>query len=109
MNVPPVELFNSSEKPAVAGGRERQQSARGDRPLLIPGAWEARASTRAIPITKDADSPARRAAPASGADRERLEHELEGGGAPSQRRVGDRPPSLLGRLWRASVGLTRSW
>ena len=43
MNVPPVELFNSSEKPAVAGGRERQQSARGDRPLLIPGAWEARA------------------------------------------------------------------
>jgi len=57
-------------------------------------------------MTEHADQHSTFAAqPSVASDRERLERELEGGGAPSQRPLGSRP-SLLMRLWRAAVRRT---
>lgn len=68
---------------------------------MIPGAFERRARALAAgPI----EAPDLRAAPQGDApptpalDRERLEHEREGGGAPGERR-GSRRGTIGGRLW----------
>jgi hypothetical protein len=64
-----------------------QQSAHGGVPVLIPGAREMRAGHPAAHPTAAVPEPATPPAPAAGAvDRDRLEHEREGGGAPSERR-----------------------
>jgi hypothetical protein len=64
-----------------------QQAAHGGLPVLIPGALEVRVGR---PIARPASPAAEPAAPHAPAaavfDRDRLEHEREGGGAPSQRR-----------------------
>ena len=80
-----------------------EQAARGDSPLMIPGAWDARTVSRAVRVTESADShstvPTK---PSAASAREQLEREREGGGAPSQRRRGHRA-SLLTRLWRSTL------
>ena len=75
------------------------QAARGELPVMIPGAWEIRdARPGAGTIATDGVLPAPRAAATAGSDRQRLEREREGGGAPSQRRpVGQN--TRLARLW----------
>ena len=74
-----------------------QQGVRSGLPVMIPGAWEARARR---PVVQSADPGAVRAtAPAAiGDDRERLERAREGGGAPSERpRI--QPPTIFARMW----------
>ena len=82
---------------ADASGR-LQQGVRSGVPVMIPGAWEVRVGP---PIVQTADAGGllgpRAAAP--GHDRERLEREREGGGAPSQR-AGSRPETMVARIWR---------
>jgi hypothetical protein len=64
-----------------------QQAAHGGVPVLIPGAREVRAGHPTARPTGAAPAPATPPAPAAAVvDRDRLEHEREGGGAPSQRR-----------------------
>jgi hypothetical protein len=64
-----------------------QQAARSGVPVLIPGAREMRAGHPPARPIAAAPEPATPPAPAAAAvDRDRLEHEREGGGAPSQRR-----------------------
>jgi hypothetical protein len=66
--------------------------------LMIPGAFEVRVSARDRPLGGRVIAGA--AQPAAANDRERLEHEREGGGAPSQRR-GRRRGTIGARLWRS--------
>ena len=64
-----------------------QQAADRGVPVLIPGALEMRASRPTARPTTVAPDPAAAPPPAAAVfDRDRLEHEREGGGAPSQRR-----------------------
>jgi hypothetical protein len=80
-----------------------QQAAQGGSPVLIPGAWDTRAVAPAVHVTEDSDPHSTSDAQASVvSDRERLERELEGGGAPSQRPRGHRA-SFLTKLWRTAV------
>jgi hypothetical protein len=68
-------------------------------PVMIPGAFAIRASARAAPpIQGPAVRVADRPPAAAASDRERLEHEREGGGAPAQRAGG--PGTIGARLWR---------
>ena len=74
---------------------------------MIPGAFEVR---RSAPVARAAHaiaSPITRVdAPAVGADRERLERQREGGGAPRERNgIGYR--SVFGRLFSLLVGRNR--
>ena len=63
-----------------------QQAARGGSPMVIPGAWNARGVPAAVRVMQDAAPHSTFAAPTSVlSDRERLERELEGGGAPRER------------------------
>jgi hypothetical protein len=77
-------------------------------PALIPGAFEIRARPPAGPtIQGPAALVAHRAhAPAAASDHARLEHEREGGGAPSARR-GRRPGTMVDRLWRSMLHPTQ--
>jgi hypothetical protein len=68
-----------------------QEAARAGSDVMIPGAFERRASRPAVP------SPVAPAAVMS--DWQRLEYEREGGGAPIERRS-SRRRRLLSRLWR---------
>jgi hypothetical protein len=64
-----------------------QQAAHGGLPVLIPGALEMRAGRPTVRPAGAAAEPVTPQAPATAVfDRDRLEHEREGGGAPSQRR-----------------------
>ncbi len=79
-----------------------QRAALGGVPVLIPGAREMRAGSQAARRDNVTAQPATAPARASAADdRERLEHEREGGGAPSER-TGWRPRTFLAKL-RESV------
>jgi hypothetical protein len=72
--------------PAENSAAILQQAARGGAPLLIPGALELRASRPpARPANAPADPAPSRPGGAVADDRGRLEHEREGGGAPSER------------------------
>ena len=80
-----------------------QEAARGGSPVMIPGEWDHRPLARALQVTRSPDPQATVAAQASVVSgRERLARELEGGGAPSQRRRGQRS-SVLARLWRSAL------
>ncbi len=72
-----------------------QQAARDGVPVMIPGAFEIRVGRPTNATSGRATSHVR--PPALG-DRERLEREREGGGAPSARIAG-RHRTLLARLW----------
>ena len=87
-----------------------QGAAQNNRPVLIPGAFEKRVGH---PVAASADQHdvrvedsarealARRAAAPPIPDRERLEREREGGGAPSER-AGARDGPMLTRFWRSA-------
>jgi hypothetical protein len=78
-----------------------QQAADNGVPLMIPGAWDIRAVRPAAhPI--GVAGPLTTLAPQTAGvpDRDRLEREREGGGAPSERGCGHRT-GLLARLWRS--------
>ena len=75
-----------------------QRAAQGGLPVLIPGALEIRARRpAALRDAAPAATVTLHAAAAPVRDRERLEHEREGGGAPSER-TGMRHRSVLARL-----------
>jgi hypothetical protein len=82
-----------------------QQSAERGSPISIPGAWDIRARRPAVRAIAIADQATPLRAETGFADRERFEHEREGGGA-SRERTGARP-TILARLWRAML-VTRS-
>lgn len=71
------------------------QAERGGAAAMIPGAFEIRTPTARPAQAGARSAPHPQAAAAS--DRERLEHEREGGGAPGER--GGRA-GTIGRLWR---------
>ena len=75
-----------------------QQAAHDASSPMIPGAFEVRVRRAADRPTDAPQSTTPVARTASG-DRERSARELEGGGAPSERR-GVRGRSVFGRLWR---------
>ena len=80
-----------------------QEAAHGGSPVMIPGEWDPRGAARALQVTRGLDPQAPLTAEASVVSgRERLARELEGGGAPSQRRRGHRA-RLLTRLWRSAL------
>jgi hypothetical protein len=70
-------------------------------PAMIPGAWERRVGRPTAPPTNvTPELVASHARTATDGDRERLEYEREGGGAPSERMAG-RQRSIFARLWHA--------
>jgi hypothetical protein len=83
------------------------QAERSGSPVPIPGAFERRAADRArllddrtdVPVTNDARA-------AAGSDREHLEHERDGGGAPSER-APRRSGTIGARLWHSVLHPTR--
>lgn len=83
-----------------------QTAAQNRSPLMIPGALERRAPPGRI-AQPDATAIATTslANPSAAHDRERLEYEREGGGAPSERRPRNRRRGALARLWRWAVRL----
>jgi hypothetical protein len=95
------------QTPAEQTAVSLQQAAQSGSPVLIPGAREARAGLPAarptagsdLPVTHDGQTPGM-------SDRERLEHEREGGGAPSER-AGGRRATILARLWRTMLSRGR--
>jgi hypothetical protein len=77
------------------------QAERSGSSVLIPGAFEKRAAGPAAPVRSRADVVGTgQAHPIADANVERLEHEREGGGAPSMR-AGKRSGTLGARLWRS--------
>ena len=76
-----------------------QRAAQSGLPVLIPGAFEMRAGRPAVRPAGAAAAAETPRAQAAGSGRARLERELEGGGAPSERRPG-RHRSIFARLWR---------
>ena len=74
-----------------------QRAAQGGVPVLIPGALEIRVRRPAALRGAAPAAVTLHAAAAAVHDRERLEHEREGGGAPSER-TGMRHRSFLARL-----------
>lgn len=76
-----------------------QQAAHGGVPVLIPGAFERRSRHPATrPTDTPADSAGFHARTAVVGERERLQYEREGGGAPRERTPG-RHRTMLARLW----------
>jgi hypothetical protein len=67
--------------------------------LMIPGSFEVRSRPPAGPRPAGAVRTTAGAQPAAANDRERLEREREGGGAPRQRRP-PRRATIGARLWR---------
>jgi hypothetical protein len=77
------------------------QGERSGLPVMIPGAFERRASTSARPpVSGNGQPPTDHAYAVAVSDRERLVYEREGGGAPSER-SGGRAGTILERLWRS--------
>src|SRR4051812_50194430 len=78
-----------------------RQAAHSSSPVMIPGAWDVRAVRPAAPAIGDAEPRMTLPAPmVAVSDRERLEREREGGGAPSAR---GRRASVLARPLRTTL------
>lgn len=78
-----------------------QEAHRNGASVPIPGAFEMRVRARAAALSQGIDVRLAPDAPATAdSDRERLEHEREGGGAPSQR-AGTRRGTMGTRLWQS--------
>ena len=87
--------------PAESTVLRLQQAAHDGSPVMIPGAWAVRPARPAAPLIGGTETRTMRAAESVVVfDRERLEREREGGGAPSAR---SRRTSFLARLWRAAL------
>ena len=81
-----------------------QEAAHGGRPVMIPGALEPRVRQPGIrPSTVTAASVTSDVHAAAIGDRQRLQYEREGGGAPSERRPPGRYKTALARLWHWAV------
>jgi hypothetical protein len=80
-----------------------QRAADGGLPVLIPGALELRVGPPAAPPTAAPEPLRPRAAAAD--DRDRLENERAGGGAPAERTGA--PRTMLDRLWHYALPFTR--
>jgi len=78
-----------------------QEAQRNGLPVLIPGALERRVRATATPVSQSYDGQVQGLPdPAAASDRGRLERELEGGGAPSQRAG---PETISARLWQSVI------
>jgi hypothetical protein len=77
-----------------------QQASQSGLPVLIPGAFERRAGRQAVRPTSAAAVAETPHALAAGSSRAQFEREREGGGAPTERRIG-RHRTLFARLWRS--------
>jgi len=95
-------MKGARQSPAEDTAAVLVQAERSGSPVMIPGAFEKRITTGAtFPSPRPAHPAAIvRARTIAAFDRERLEHEREGGGAPSAR-AGRRPGTLGARLWRS--------
>jgi hypothetical protein len=81
-----------------------QRAARGGPPVLIPGGLEPRAGRPLVAATTATAVPVTPHAGAATADnRERLEHERAGGGAPSER-TGMPHKTMFAKLWPRLFG-----
>lgn len=90
--------------PAESTAAILQEAAHGGWTVMIPGALEPRVAHGALrPANVTAASVTSDAHTAVMNDRERLEYEREGGGAPSERRPSGRYPTALARLWHWAV------
>ena len=76
------------------------QAERSGSPVLIPGAFEKRAAGPTIPAHFRPEVVSDHAHPVVASELDRLEHEREGGGAPSMR-AGKRSGTLGARLWQS--------
>jgi hypothetical protein len=77
-----------------------QQAAQGGWSLMIPGAFEPRVGHPTTPPANLTDaSVTSHAHPTVPGERERLEYEREGGGAPRERRPLGQYQAALARLW----------
>jgi hypothetical protein len=86
-----------------------QEAARTGVPVMIAGAWEPRlSSTVTSPIIVTAASGTSHASPAVMDKAGRLRYEREGGGAPSERRLGERH-TIRARLKHSVVQAVNSW
>ncbi len=79
-----------------------QDAARNGWPLMIPGTIEPRAD-HALPVAVAPTLTALAHSQSALDDRQRLEYERDGGGAPSERRPIRSHPTVLTRLWRWAV------
>jgi len=77
-----------------------QEAQRNSLPVLIPGAFERRARVPAAALSQPVAARVPQAHIAAVSDRGRLERELEGGGAPSQRAG---PGTISARLWQSMI------
>ena len=92
----------NSQRPTQAEATEAilQEAIHTGVPVLIPGAFEVRAGRPGVHTQAAAEHPAVVRPRTSGvADRQRLVYELEGGGAPSQRRIAGHR-TFMGRLFQ---------
>lgn len=83
-----------------------QQGVRSGLPVLIPGAWELRDHHPSITAIGTAAPTLLSHDAGSGAYRERLEREREGGGAPSERRTPQR--TILAKMWHSIIRPTNT-
>jgi hypothetical protein len=94
------------QSPAEATAARLVQTDRTGLAVLIPGAFEKRAASAAPPRSRADALVTDEAHPPVASDRERLEHEREGGGAPSAR-AGRRSGTLGARLWHSLLHPTQ--
>ena len=80
-----------------------QQAAHAGSPVMIPGALEPRVGVPDARVNVTAASPTSAGRPAVMGDRERLQYEREGGGAPRERRPPSQSQTALARLWNWAV------
>jgi len=81
-----------------------QQAAQRRLPVMIPGALERRVGRPAASRNDATEMPVTPRAPSAAvSDRNRLEREREGGGAPSQRGGGGRHATFLANIWRSML------
>jgi hypothetical protein len=94
-------MNGARQSPAEDTAELLVQAEGSDSPVLSPGAFEKRAAGAAAPRRSRADEvDTDRAHPIGAAGRERLDHEREGGAAPSAR-AGSRSGTFAARLWHS--------
>ena len=80
-----------------------QEAAQAGSPVMIPGALEPRVGDPDTRVNVTAASPLSDGRPAVMGDRERLQYEREGGGAPRERRPPSQSHTALAWLWHWAV------
>jgi len=94
-------MNDARQSPAEDTAALLVQAGRSGSPVLIPGAFEKRVAGPAALLRSRADIVVtNHSHPIVASDLERLEHERDGGGAPSAR-AGSRSGTLGARLWQS--------